>query len=223
MKTYSLKAVFFDVGSTLVNSPGRSPNTLIAGYVNIPGVDSAAVGDIIMQEDFQTPAEVYERLKAAFNGIDPAAKEKIALLWESQPASLERIDAAYDVVKSFKDTGCKTGVISNMWSPYYIAFREACPDLLSLIDYVALSFREGYRKPASEMFLRALDALKLDPQEVLMVGDTYENDIAPAMALGMKTIWVLSRLEHERQALIKVLNGQWARPMCCIDGISALV
>ncbi|MES0335274.1 MAG: HAD family hydrolase [Candidatus Magnetobacterium sp. LHC-1] len=223
LKTYSLTTVLFDIGSTLVNSPGRSPNALIAGFINKPGIGSADVGSIIMQEDFSCPDEVCVRLEGAFGGIDPDARGKIARLWATQSASLEKLHVAGDVIRCFRDAGCKVGVVSNMWRPYYEAFKEACPELLELIDYQALSFKEGYKKPAPEIFLTTLDALDAIPQATLMVGDTYDNDIGPAIALGMKTVWVLSRIEHERQALIGVINGQRQKPLCCVESISGFV
>ncbi|MBF0538080.1 MAG: HAD family hydrolase [Nitrospirae bacterium] len=220
LKTYNLRTVLFDIGSTLVNSPGRSPNTLIAGFLNSPGIGPADVGNIIMREDFKTPDEVYVRLNGAFNGVDPGARQKIVALWATQSDSLANIHVAQDVIRCFKEAGCKVGVVSNMWRPYYEAFKEAAPELLALIDYEALSFKEGYKKPAPEIFLRTLDALNAAPQSTLMVGDTYDNDIAPPMSLGMKAVWVLSRIEHERRPLIGVLNGQLPRPLCCIESIS---
>ncbi|KJU82265.1 HAD-superfamily hydrolase, subfamily IA, variant 1 [Candidatus Magnetobacterium bavaricum] len=215
--------MLFDIGSTLVNSRGRSPSALIAGFLNDPGITSADIGNIIMQEDLQTPDEVYVRLGDVFGDVDPCVRQEIAGLWATQSASLERLSAAKGVLRCFKDAGCKIGVVSNIWRPYYEAFKDACPELLELIDYQALSFKEGYKKPAPEIFLRTLDALNSTPQATLMIGDTYDNDIGPAIALGMKTVWVLSRIEHERQALIGVLNGQRPRPLYCIEDISDFV
>jgi putative hydrolase of the HAD superfamily len=46
----------------------------------------------------------------------------------------------------------------------------------------------GYRKPDVRLFLRACEALDVQPPDCVMVGDRIDNDIAPARLLGMRTI-----------------------------------
>lgn len=46
----------------------------------------------------------------------------------------------------------------------------------------------GVAKPDLEAFLAVLAKMKADPEETVMVGDSLENDILPAMAIGMKAI-----------------------------------
>jgi FMN phosphatase YigB (HAD superfamily) len=46
----------------------------------------------------------------------------------------------------------------------------------------------GAAKPDLKAFLAVLAKMKADPEETVMVGDSLENDILPARALGMKAI-----------------------------------
>jgi putative hydrolase of the HAD superfamily len=62
----------------------------------------------------------------------------------------------------------------------------------------AVSGTHGYRKPDARLFLRACDDLGVSPQECVMVGDRVDNDIAPAAALGMRTV-LLRTGRHARQ------------------------
>ena len=55
-----------------------------------------------------------------------------------------------------------------------------------------------------------------------MVGDTYKNDIRPAIDLGMRTVWVLHRPEKEKADLIRVLNGDAPRPDLTLTSIAEL-
>lgn len=48
----------------------------------------------------------------------------------------------------------------------------------------------GYRKPSGEIFRIALGRLGTSPEETLVVGDSYKNDIAPALKEGMQAIWL---------------------------------
>lgn len=45
-------------------------------------------------------------------------------------------------------------------------------------------------KPRAELFQAGLDALDLDPTQVLHVGDSIQSDVAGADALGTATAWV---------------------------------
>ncbi|MFZ3074227.1 MAG: HAD family hydrolase [Minisyncoccales bacterium] len=46
----------------------------------------------------------------------------------------------------------------------------------------------GARKPDLKAFLAVLEKMKADPEEAAMVGDSLENDIMPARAIGVKAI-----------------------------------
>lgn len=48
----------------------------------------------------------------------------------------------------------------------------------------------GIRKPDPQIFALGIEALGLQPSEVLVVGDSYGKDIAPAHSLGCHTVWV---------------------------------
>lgn len=48
----------------------------------------------------------------------------------------------------------------------------------------------GTRKPDVEIFRLAIKELHCKPEETLVIGDSYENDIAPASSLGCQTLWL---------------------------------
>ena len=47
----------------------------------------------------------------------------------------------------------------------------------------------GIRKPDARIFALGLEALKLKPEEVTVVGDSISKDIVPARSLGCRTVW----------------------------------
>jgi FMN phosphatase YigB (HAD superfamily) len=55
-----------------------------------------------------------------------------------------------------------------------------------------------------------------------MVGDTYKNDIRPAIELGMRTVWILHRPEKEKADMIEVLNGASPPPDLTLASIAEL-
>lgn len=48
----------------------------------------------------------------------------------------------------------------------------------------------GVRKPDPKIFQLGVDALHLDPQDILVVGDSFSKDIVPAHSLGCQTVWM---------------------------------
>ena len=86
-------------------------------------------------------------------------------------------------------------------------------------DVVEMSEAMGVHKPAPEFFERALDLMgSPDPADVAYVGDRVDNDLRPAVAAGMRAIWlrrgpwgVIQRLDRDdRPALIVGSLGELA-------------
>lgn len=48
----------------------------------------------------------------------------------------------------------------------------------------------GYKKPDPRIFLEASKRLELDPENILCIGDSFDNDIIPAAKLGMKAFHI---------------------------------
>ncbi|EGR0316277.1 TPA: HAD family hydrolase [Vibrio parahaemolyticus] len=47
----------------------------------------------------------------------------------------------------------------------------------------------GIGKGSPEFFYKIIDLLGVEPQSIVMVGDTYDKDIEPAITAGVKAIW----------------------------------
>ena len=48
----------------------------------------------------------------------------------------------------------------------------------------------GIRKPDPRIFSLGVDALNIEPDKVVVIGDSYDKDIVPARSIGCKTIWL---------------------------------
>jgi beta-phosphoglucomutase-like phosphatase (HAD superfamily) len=67
--------------------------------------------------------------------------------------------------------------------------------LADLIDDVVSSRDVGVRKPEAGFFAAAVEQAgggedHLEPADVVMVGDSWENDIAGAKAAGLRAVWL---------------------------------
>lgn len=57
-------------------------------------------------------------------------------------------------------------------------------------EFIALDSLVGLHKPDPSFFRWALERARVSPERVLYVGDRIDNDIKPAMSVGMKTAWI---------------------------------
>lgn len=85
--------------------------------------------------------------------------------------------------------------------------------VLEYIDLVIASAEEGVAKPDMRIFQRALDRAGCIPQNAVMIGDRLDNDIAPANAIGMKTVWIkqsfgrYSTPQNEKEKANDIVNN----------------
>lgn len=62
--------------------------------------------------------------------------------------------------------------------------------LYDLFKVVIFSSDLGHKKPDPRLFLEATKQLDMEPEEVLFIGDNFDNDIVPATKLGMKAMLI---------------------------------
>jgi 5'-nucleotidase len=68
--------------------------------------------------------------------------------------------------------------------------RLSALGLLRHFPIAILGEELGLAKPDARLFELALEHAGASPQECAMIGDRVDNDVVPAAALGLKTVWV---------------------------------
>ncbi|MBF0274283.1 MAG: HAD family hydrolase [Nitrospinae bacterium] len=207
----TVKAVLFDIGSTLIEGPAISPSKKISALL---------VGDYSLKKEIAatimtTNIKTVEELEVILNkkhGNSRDISSELKTIWKEQENSSEVKDGTMELWKKCRKLGLKTGLISNIWFPYYSSFVKVCPEIDQGVDVKLLSFERGFQKPDVRMFTQAVEELKLKPEEIVIVGDTYDCDIAPAIEAGIKTIWFLHRHENEKEALLSLEKGTAKKP-----------
>jgi putative hydrolase of the HAD superfamily len=63
-------------------------------------------------------------------------------------------------------------------------------------DFILFSSDVGCKKPNPRIYMIALDRLNLDPEEVLFVGDSYENDLVGPLKIGMQALFIDEAWRH---------------------------
>ena len=74
--------------------------------------------------------------------------------------------------------------------------------LLSFFPSIIESASVGVRKPDPRIFELGIESLKLKPSEIMVIGDSYEKDIAPAIKAGCKTAWIKGQSWKENEEFI---------------------
>ena len=69
--------------------------------------------------------------------------------------------------------------------------------LLQYFKVNCISELVGYKKPDRRIFKYALKSAECSPEEAVMIGDRIDNDVAPAKAMGLKTLWFKLPLEKK--------------------------
>lgn len=111
-------------------------------------------------------------------------------LWEhfARPDAWRPLPGGADLVRAAADAGCVVALASNFDERLLAIAPHVDP--LSRIDHVFASSELGWRKPAPEFFRRVEQLLGLGPDELLLVGDDPDLDVAAAQAAGWRSIRV---------------------------------
>lgn len=105
-------------------------------------------------------------------------------------ASLRRLQVFPQSMRLLKELkGYPLGVVSNgqrVFSEIELRYM----DLFDHFQSVIFSSDLGFKKPDPRIFLEGARALGLNEEEVLYIGDNFENDIIPSVKLGMKAMHI---------------------------------
>lgn len=82
-------------------------------------------------------------------------------------------------------------LVSNFYGNIDSVLRDF--DLRKYFKGIIESSVVGIRKPDPTLFRLGIDALEMEPDEVLVVGDSLKKDIIPAESLGCSTRWFKAR------------------------------
>jgi FMN phosphatase YigB (HAD superfamily) len=170
----ALRAVFFDVGETLVDERGYWKR--VAALAGVPThVLLAALGVTIARgEDHR---ELWRHLDV----------ERPAVVDDVVYESFELYPDALACLADVRELGLFVGVVGNQTTALERWAREQ--ELPA--DLIASSASWGVRKPARAFFERIVaEAGAAKPEEVAYVGDRVDNDVQPALQAGLVAVHV---------------------------------
>lgn len=203
-----IKAVLFDVGSTLIE-PDPEIDGVFCEVAEARGheVDPAAVAghmptihrfyedEYLRDGDFwcspEGSVEIYldmYRYLSHLTGLEHDAEELAQGVNQAflQARYWKIYDDVLPCLKALKRGHLTLGIVSN-WSPNLTDLMRGLY-LAPYFDEIVSSADVGYRKPDPMIFTIMLERLNLSPEEVLHVGDRPDADGEGAAAAGIRPI-----------------------------------
>ena len=219
MRESEVKAVLFDLGETLL-SFGRVPTKelfregarLTYEYLKAEG---QPVGNYFLyclkhliilrlrywianrtDRDFDSLKLLRRIGRRSGYDLNREQWEEICRLWYEPLSKLARIEPDIkETLAKLREAGLKLGIVSNTF------INACCLDkqlaelgILDFFEFRVYSYQVEYAKPRPEIFRYAAEKIGEPLENIMFVGDRVDNDVTPAMKLGMTPVFKRSEL-----------------------------
>jgi HAD superfamily hydrolase (TIGR01549 family) len=177
-----IRAVYFDVGETLINESTEYGTW--ADWLGVPRhTFSAVFGQVIAQgQDYR---EVFQHFGPGFDLATERERRAQAGLAEHFNGR-DLYPDVRDCLTALKADGYFVGVAGNQTARAGRLLHE-----LNLgVDLIATSDDWGAEKPTAAFFTKMIASAGCEPHEIAYVGDRLDNDILPALAAGLVTLFI---------------------------------
>jgi putative hydrolase of the HAD superfamily len=229
---YPIKMVLFDLDDTLLHFDDYWENSVKEAFRNHFFTSEMNINDLfevfnnveqILVKKLDSKQISFDeyRVKRFLYSMDQMGKTtdvETAINFEMfyQSISKKHMKPNVMINKTIKDLSnyYQIGVLTNGSKGWQNDKLEAI-ELDGIIpkEYVFISEDIGYEKPSPEIYHYVLSMTSLPPEQVLVVGDSWTNDVAAPMEQGMQAIWLNKK---------KKLVPQEPRPLAVIDKLEEL-
>lgn len=166
-----MKAVVFDLGYTLIDEDR---------------VWKAAANELGWPESvfFAALGSVIERRRRHRDVLEILGGDSRLRLIPFEPRDF--YEDALPTLRAAKEGGNVVGIAGN-FSQEIEGFLSDHAD----VDFIASSARSGVQKPDAEFFARIVADAGCEPADITYVGDRLDNDVLPAVSIGIASVWVI--------------------------------
>lgn len=202
-----LKAVLFDLDDTLFDHRYSSRCALIALQSRYPALGYVPLDDL-EAANLEILNEVHVDVLRGAIGPDEARERRFGMLFGRFGASLSADElrelaawyrqeyctswratpGATALLQTLKARRLRTAIVSNNLLEEQLQKLRVC-DLHEHLDVLVISEEAGVSKPDARIYEIALERLGIAPDEAVMIGDAWENDIVGARIAGIRAIW----------------------------------
>ena len=143
---------------------------------------------VALNSELIPKTEVFSRLAASFRLSVPL---QTALL-EDFDANLGKLACPYkgalDALTRLKICEMTLGIVTNGRDAFQRSKIEGM-GMTKLFDSIVTSGGFGSKKPDLNIFMSSLSELGVQAENAAFVGDSFNADMEPAIALGMHSVW----------------------------------
>ncbi|HWQ11023.1 MAG TPA: HAD family hydrolase [Holophaga sp.] len=196
-----IRAAVFDLWGTLVHSPGGDPYLALRDSLTEAQREYFAALKQDAQSRVHPDAATFLAGWAAPLGLDPARLDEFAGIFRAAEAEAACFPEALEALARARQVA-RLGLLSNTQS-FGMGFLDRL-GLVPLIPNRFLSAHTGFRKPQPEAFEAVQKKLGLFPGELIMIGDSWQDDVQGALQAGWTAVWLnragRPRPEHDPEA-----------------------
>ena len=212
-----LEVAMIDVGGTLwpnswpirqTDSEGRRRRIAAAMHGQEPGIVNGLIEDLLHSSKPGDEARTVSTETPIMVGADelitgcltrhglPADPGIISRIRRAMAIPIDDrfrpLPGAMELLQAIRALGLRTVIASNTYwrdaDSYWDDFRML--GMADLIDGIVTSVDAGHLKPHPALFEMAMRWAGVTPDRCVVIGNREENDVGPALALGMWTILV---------------------------------
>jgi N-acetyl-D-muramate 6-phosphate phosphatase len=178
----TIRAVFFDVGETLLDDSREFGAW--ADWIGVPRHTFSAVLGAVTAEG-RNNAETFQYFRPGFDLATERQRREDAGLGERY-GERDLYPDVRPALSRLRQMGLWVGIAGNQTKRAAEILRGF--DLPA--DLVATSAEWGVAKPDPAFFTHVIEASPVEPHETVYVGDHRDNDLEPAKAAGLRTAFI---------------------------------
>jgi HAD superfamily hydrolase (TIGR01662 family) len=205
-----IRAAAFDIGETLVDE-----TRVWAGWADALGVPHLTFFGVL-----GAVIERGEHHRRAFEIVAPGVD--VRAMHDARVAAGEILDYvasdlypdALPCLRALQADGIRIALVGNQPASVEPFLQALGVD----VDLIASSERWGVEKPSPAFFERLVSELGLPPSEIAYVGDRLDNDVLPAVGLGMRAIL----LRRGPWGYLHARTPEAARASAVLEGLDRL-
>lgn len=203
-----IKGIIFDYGGTLDSHSEHWSHVIRRGW-QAAGIDTdqdtfrqcyvfaereMAKRRVVCEEDnfltlMQKKAAIeLDQLQALGHSLPDPKGAAHAIAQYCYEVARQATSEAKPVLQAIADAGCPMALVSNFYGNVGSVLRDF--GLRQYFCSIIESSVVGVRKPDARIFMLGCVALGLDPADVLVVGDSLDKDILPALSIGCQAAWL---------------------------------
>jgi FMN phosphatase YigB (HAD superfamily) len=177
-----INAVVFDVGETLVDETRQHGEW--ADWLGVPRHTFSAVfgGMVASGREFRDALRLF---KPDFD-LPTERRRRAGAGWADEFTEADLYPDTRPALAALKDLGLWVGIAGNQ-----PARAEGLLRAMGLpADLIATSGGWGVSKPDPRFFAEVIAAVPFPPGQIAYVGDRVDNDMRPARAAGLRTVYL---------------------------------